>query len=128
VHSILAARLGRAEKAYEMYLRTSRLDLDDYNHEVDEGLHITSMGGTWMSVIYGFGGMSIRDGLLSFEPLLPVDWASLSFKILYRGRTLKVFVEKQQIRIENLEGEEVELYLAGEKVLLEKAGTVFADL
>ena len=29
---------------------------------------------------------------------------------------------------ENLEGEEVELYLAGQKVLLAKAGSVLADL
>jgi maltose phosphorylase len=48
VHSILAAKLGYEEKAYEMYMRTSRLDLDDYNHEAHEGLHITSMAGTWM--------------------------------------------------------------------------------
>lgn len=43
VHGILAARLGDTDKAYEMYLRTSRLDIDDYNNEVHEGLHITSM-------------------------------------------------------------------------------------
>jgi maltose phosphorylase len=128
VHSILAARLGRSEKAYEMYLRTSRLDLDDYNNEVDEGLHITSMGGTWMSVIYGFGGMMIRDGLLSFEPHLPDGWTSLSFKILYRGRTLKIQIDKQKVSIENLEGEAVDLFISGSKTHLEKAGTVLADL
>jgi len=128
VHSILAARLGRSEKAYEMYLRTSRLDLDDYNHEVNEGLHITSMGGTWMSVIYGFGGMMIREDLLSFEPHLPAKWEALSFKILYRGRTLKIHIDKKQASIKNLIGESVELFLAGKKVLLEKAGSVIADL
>ena len=128
VHSILASRLGRPEKAYEMYLRTSRLDLDDYNNEVDEGLHITSMGGTWMSVIYGFGGMRIQEGLLSFEPLLPGDWTSLAFKILYRGRTLSVLVEKNRISIDSLEGEAVDLYLAGTKTQLDKGGSVFADL
>jgi maltose phosphorylase len=127
VHSILAARLGRSEKAYEMYLRTSRLDLDDYNHEVDEGLHITSMGGTWMSVIYGFGGMMIRDGELNFEPHLPAKWEALSFKILYRGRTLQVHINKEQLSIKNLDGEAVDLYLAGARVHLEKAGTVLAD-
>jgi len=126
VHAILAARIGRPEKAYEMYLRTSRLDLDDYNHEVDEGLHITSMGGTWMSVIYGFGGMMIREGLLSFEPKLPANWVSLSFKILYRGRTLRINIEKKRVTIENLEGEGVDLFLAGSKVHLEKAKSVFA--
>ena len=122
VHSILAARIGQSEKAYEMYLRTSRLDLDDYNHEVDEGLHITSMGGTWMSVIYGFGGMMIREGLLSFEPELPANWETLSFKILYRGRTLEIHIDKKEVSIENQEGEGVELFLAGRKVLVEKSG------
>ncbi|MCD4710940.1 MAG: glycoside hydrolase family 65 protein, partial [Bacteroidales bacterium] len=128
VHSILAARIGRSEKAYEMYLRTSRLDLDDYNHEVDEGLHITSMGGTWMSVIYGFGGMMIREGLLSFEPHLPANWKALSFKILYRGRTLEIHIDKEKVTIENLEGEGVELFLADEKVHLEKSGVVVTEL
>ncbi|MBT8294065.1 MAG: glycoside hydrolase family 65 protein, partial [Eudoraea sp.] len=56
VHSIQAAKLGRMEQAYKFYLRTSRLDLDDYNKEVEEGLHITSMAGTWMSIVEGFGG------------------------------------------------------------------------
>ena len=31
IHSILAARLSKMEQAYDFYLRTSRLDLDDYN-------------------------------------------------------------------------------------------------
>ena len=54
------------KKAYELYLRTSRLDLDDYNHEAHEGLHITSMAGTWMSIVEGFGGKRIENGKLSF--------------------------------------------------------------
>lgn len=128
VHSILAARIGRFEKAYEMYLRTSRLDLDDYNNEVDEGLHITSMGGTWMSVIYGFGGMMVREGLLSFEPKLPANWKALSFKILYRGRTIRVHIEKARVSIENLDGEEVDLYLAGSRVHLAKSASVYAEI
>lgn len=128
VHSILASRVGKYEKAYEMYLRTSRLDLDDYNNEVSEGLHITSMGGTWMSVVYGFGGMRIRDGLLSFDPQLPGKWKGLSFKILYRQRTLHVHIEKSRVTIENLHGEGTDLYLMGEKVHLDASGSVVADL
>ena len=53
---MLAAKLGMEDKAVEMYLRTARLDLDDYNNEAYQGLHITSMAGTWMSVVEGFGG------------------------------------------------------------------------
>jgi len=128
VHSILAARLGRSEKAYEMYLRTSRLDLDDYNNEVDEGLHITSMGGTWMSVVYGFGGMMIREGLLSFKPNLPAGWKALSFKILYRGRTLEIQIDRKRVSIANLAGESVDLYLAGTRMHLKAKASVLTEL
>jgi trehalose/maltose hydrolase-like predicted phosphorylase len=46
------------QNGYGIHLlfRTSRLDLDDYNKEVEEGCHITSMAGTWMSIVEGFGG------------------------------------------------------------------------
>ena len=45
IHSILAAELGMEEKAIEMYQRTARLDLDNYNNDTEDGLHITSMTG-----------------------------------------------------------------------------------
>ena len=103
VHSIQAAKLGRMEQAYEFYLQTSRLDLDDYNHEVHEGLHITSMAGTWMSVVEGFGGMRIRDNMLSFSPKIPKQWEGYSFKINFRNQILKVNVSQNETNFE-LEG------------------------
>ena len=96
VHSIQAAKLGRMEQAYTFYLRTSRLDLDDYNKEVEEGLHITSMAGTWMSIVEGFGGMRVKDGQLSFEPQIPAQWDSFSFKVNFRGQIITITVEKDK--------------------------------
>lgn len=93
VHSIQAAGLGRMEQAYTFYLRTSRLDLDDYNKEVEEGLHITSMAGTWMSIVEGFGGMRVKNDTLHFEPKIPAQWKGYSFKINFRGQVLKVSVQ-----------------------------------
>ena len=84
VHAVLASKLGREEQAYAFYLRTARLDLDDYNAEVEEGLHITSMAGTWMSIVEGFAGMRIKGELLSFAPRLPKAWEKLQFKINFR--------------------------------------------
>ncbi|MEM7084536.1 MAG: glycoside hydrolase family 65 protein [Bacteroidota bacterium] len=95
VHSIQAAKLGRMEQAYEFYLRTSRLDLDDYNKEVEEGCHITSMAGTWMSIVEGFGGMRVRKGMLHFEPRIPSQWDRYTFKVNFRGSVLKVAVTKE---------------------------------
>ncbi|HET8855253.1 MAG TPA: glycosyl hydrolase family 65 protein, partial [Salinimicrobium sp.] len=96
VHSIEAAALGRMEKAYEFYLRTSRLDLDDYNNEVREGCHITSMAGTWMSIVEGFGGMRISHGRLSFRPQIPREWNAYSFKLNFRNQILKIKVSASE--------------------------------
>ncbi len=90
VHSILAAKIGYQEKAYEMYLRTSRLDLDDYNNDTEDGLHITSMGGTWMSFVMAFGGMRVVNGKLTFNPFLPKSWKSYGFRINFGGAHLEV--------------------------------------
>ncbi len=90
VHNILACTLGRKEKAYEMYLRTARLDLDDYNNDTEDGLHITSMAGTWMSIVKGFGGLRVKDGALHIRPLLPDQFEEVDFKILFRGTRLNV--------------------------------------
>lgn len=93
VHSILASKLGMKEKAYEMYLRTSRLDLDNYNNDTEDGCHITSMAGTWLSVIQGFAGMRVKDGNLTFNPFIPGHWKSFSFKIMFRGTLYDVKVK-----------------------------------
>lgn len=122
IHSVLACRIGETAQAYNLYLRTSRLDLDDYNHEVDEGLHITSMGGTWMSIVYGFGGMRIKEGQLHFNPLVPENWKSISFRILFRGTALRVRIESGRFEIIRESGPELEVFMKGKKVKLgEKA-------
>tara|TARA_R110002050_G_scaffold110363_1_gene222441 strand:- start:18652 stop:20958 length:2307 start_codon:yes stop_codon:yes gene_type:complete len=104
VHSIQAAKLNRMEQAYTFYLRTSRLDLDDYNKEVHEGLHITSMAGTWMSIVEGFGGMRVKNNQLSFTPKIPNQWDAYSFKVNFRNQILKVNVSQYETKFE-LEGE-----------------------
>ena len=90
VHSVLASALGKTEEAYTLYLRTARLDLDDYNKEVHEGLHITSMAGTWLSIVEGFAGMRVKNGELHFTPRLPKHWKSLSFKVIFQGETKEI--------------------------------------
>ena len=119
VHSILAASIDRMPKAYEQYLRTARLDLDDYNHEVHEGCHITSMAGTWMSVVQGFGGMRVwEDGILSFNPQIPAEWKSYSFTINFRGNIIKVYKSQTECKFFNESGNEVKMMVANNEVLI----------
>ncbi|MUG47621.1 glycoside hydrolase family 65 protein [Paenibacillus woosongensis] len=101
LHAIIACELGYQEKAYEMYLRTARLDLDNYNNDTEDGLHITSMAGTWMSVVQGFGGLKVKDGALQLHPFVPSHWTAFSFKVMFRGARLNVSVTEDSITVTN---------------------------
>jgi len=126
IHSILASKIGETKQAYELYLRTSRLDLDDYNREVAEGLHITSMGGTWMSVVYGFVGFRVKDDRLHLDPGLPGNWKSLSFKVIFRENYLKILIRSNIIQIDNENGPELTLVVNGEEKVLAEGKTLEA--
>ena len=119
VHVILACLIGNFEKANEMYLRTSRLDLDDYNNDTEDGLHITSMAGTWLAVVKGFGGMRVKDGKLFFTPNLPPTWQSVSFKVRFRGAIINLKVSKSEITIVNTGFAAVTTNINGKDYLLQ---------
>lgn len=119
VHSILACQLGYKEKAYEMYLRTARLDLDNYNNDTEDGCHTTSMAGTWMSVVQGFGGMKVEDGQLVLNPFIPGQWQSFSFKVLFRGARLLIQVDQEKVTITNETNIALDLIVYNEKVQLD---------
>jgi len=114
IHSILAARLGRLDKAYEMYVRTARLDLDDVNEDTEDGCHITSMAGTWMAVVRGFGGMRVsREDGLQFAPLLPAQWEGYTFTVRYRGAVLGVEVTRKEVVLHNRDRKPLSLKVYG---------------
>lgn len=121
IHAILAAELGMEKKAVEMYKRTSRLDLDDYNNDTEDGLHITSMPGSWLAIVQGFAGMRTYDNALMFSPFLPEIWQSYSFNFNYRARLIKMTVEKSGVTIELLHGSPLMMSLYNEKVLLQSS-------
>lgn len=124
VHSILACELGYQEKAYEMYLRTSRLDLDNYNNDTEDGCHTTSMAGTWMSVVHGFGGLRVKDGVLHLNPFIPGHWTSFSFKVMFRGSRLKVNVTDKEIIVLNETDIPAAVSLNGKEYTIDGMGNV----
>lgn len=115
IHSVIASLLGYTSKAYELYFRTARLDLDDYNREVKEGLHITSMAGTWLSIVEGFGGMRIRNDRLHLNPVLPEAWNCFSFMIRFRNNLLRVKTSMTGTIIYNLSDKPVPVTINGKE-------------
>jgi len=89
--------------------------LDDYNKEVEEGLHITSMAGTWMSIVEGFGGVQVINNELHVNPILPDQWKSYSFKINFRGNLIEVCVSRQKTDIRCM-NKELIVYCDGKAV------------
>lgn len=106
------------KKALELYKRTARLDLDNYNRDTEEGLHITSMTGSWLAIVQGFAGMRTLKGTLSFTPFLPNEWDGYSFHINYRNRLIKVTVEERRAIFELVKGEPVSITVYGEPMVL----------
>ncbi|WP_192988290.1 glycoside hydrolase family 65 protein [Carnobacterium mobile] len=105
IHAVLAAELGKKEKAVELYARTARLDLDNYNNDTEDGLHITSMSGGWLAIVQGFAGMRTADEQLVFRPFCPAGWNGYNFMIKYRGRLLHITVTKETVKVTLVEGE-----------------------
>ena len=118
IHSILAAELNQEEKAVEMYQRTARLDLDNYNNDTEDGLHITSMTGSWLAIVQGFAQMKTWDSKLSFAPFLPSVWTGYAFHINYRNRLIKVAVDSKNVTLSLLKGDALDLQVYGENVHL----------
>ena len=118
IYSIIAAELGYEEFAYNYFLQTVRLDLDDYNRNAWQGLHTACMAGSWMGVVNGFAGMRTFRGVLSFRPFVPKQWKSYSFKIKFRQAQLKVKVTAEDTSYFCVTGDHVSFSHFGQPVTL----------
>lgn len=111
IHAILAAELGKEDTAVELYQRTARLDLDNYNNDTDDGLHITSMSGSWLAIVQGFAGMRQHADKLSFKPFLPKHWHKYTFAINYRDRIIQVTVDSSGATLQLLKGDPLTVWV-----------------
>ncbi|OGV55060.1 MAG: beta-phosphoglucomutase [Lentisphaerae bacterium GWF2_50_93] len=118
IHSILACEIGRYDQAYAYYLWASRLDLDDLNKSTHEGLHISSMAGSWTNIVSGFGGMSVTDECIIFNPILPEAWKDYSFRITYQGSVIQVKVDRKQSCYQVLHGKDVKARIKGKDYII----------
>ena len=116
IQSVAAAELGYLDRAFQYFSRTARMDLDDVNGNVSDGLHTAAMAGTWISIVYGFAGLRDTDGTLSFSPRLPPTWNRLAFRLRVRGSLLQVVVTPHAATYAVVEGPGVELSSWGNRL------------
>ncbi len=118
IFSIVASDIGYYDRAYQYFMNSIRMDLDDLHGNTSAGVHTANMAGAWMMVINGFAGMRAYEDVLSFKPYLPNGWEEYSFKITYRGKLVNITVNHQGTKYELLEGDElIILHYGGERLL-----------
>ena len=98
-YSIMASKIGYIEKAYEYFIQTARLDLDDTHGNTKDGVHTANMGGTWMAIVYGFAGLRIKEDNISLTLNLPKNWKQLKFKFLYKNTPIQVHMKVDKTEI-----------------------------
>lgn len=120
IFSIMASRLGMTEKAYDYFGDSAKLDLFNTHKNTKDGIHTANMGGNYMAIIYGFGRVRIKEQGLFLAPILPKDWNTYEFYLMYHSSRISVTVNKTGCEIELLEGMEQEVFIYGEKFRLIK--------
>lgn len=110
IHSVLAAELHKYDEAMKFFEYATRLDLDNYNRNTNQGLHTTSLACAWLNIVYGFGGLRSDSELLVLKPTLPSQWRSYQFHIEYKGSVLAIRVLKDIIQISGTKRVTINLY------------------
>jgi alpha,alpha-trehalose phosphorylase len=124
IFSIIAAEVGYHDKAYDYFMETARLDLDDTHGNTHYGVHTAAMAGTWMGVAYGFAGMRVVNGALHFAPAMPGQWQHYTFKIHFQGALLEVHVEPGRAEYRLLQGDALDFSHHGVALALTRSAPV----
>ena len=127
IFSIMAAKLGYKEKAYCYFDETARLDLENRHGNTKDGLHLANMGGAWMSIVFGFAGVRIKESGLCFAPSLPNQWTLLEFHIQYQGRLIRIHMEENVVVYQVADGEDLIITHYGKPIFLEKGKEIVVD-
>ena len=118
INAIVAAEVGHLDLAYDYFGEAALMDLDDLERNTRDGVHIASLAGSWLAAVAGFGGLRDLDGQLSFAPRLPQALQRLAFRLMYRGRRLRVEILPSEARYTLLAGAPLEIRHAGEPLTL----------
>jgi alpha,alpha-trehalose phosphorylase len=114
--AIVAAETGHLQLAHDYLAESALVDLHDLGGNTADGLHLAAIAGAWLALVAGFGGMRDHgDGLL-FTPRLPPGLTRVAFRLLYRGRRLRVEIRGAEATYELLAGEPLHLHHHGSRI------------
>lgn len=118
IHSLVASRIGMCDMAQKMFYKCCCVDLGDENNNSDNGIHSASVGGIWLSVVMGFGGVRMTDDGLIINPVLPNDIKAYSFSICHRGTLFNVTVNQHGCSVQRKNGKPIEVIINNVKQII----------
>jgi alpha,alpha-trehalose phosphorylase len=92
IYGIMASRCGYYDKAYDYFMESVRMDLDDTHGNTKDGLHMANLAGSCLGIINGFAGYRIKENGISIAPIVPKQFEGYKFKIHYLGSWLEIKV------------------------------------
>lgn len=118
IYSIVASKLGLSDKAYDYFGDSAKLDLFNTHKNTKDGIHTANMGGNYMAIVYGFGGLRLKESGIYFAPSLPKEWNGYRFKIHYENSAIEVEVTKDEVIFHHHGAEEKTIHVYGEEYKL----------
>jgi nigerose phosphorylase len=104
-YSMVAARIGKPDWAYDYFMKTATVDLTGKSKQYVGtlyigGTHPAANGGTWMSAVLGFAGLTSDESGLNVRPNLPSHWNRMEFLAQWRGQPWHVSITSDHAAIE----------------------------
>jgi len=106
---ILASETGHAGKALDYFNANLRVDLDNLHHNTDHGVHMAALAGSWLGLTWGFAGLRIINGQLTFSPTLPASWPGYSFNLHWQGRIVHIEVNADGAHYQLQQGQSLDI-------------------
>lgn len=122
IFGILASRIGRHEDAYTYFAQSARMDLDDYHDNFYAGIHAANMAGTWQSIVFGFAGLRLVNGVPEFKFYIPEAWNGYHFTVKIKESVLAVDVLPDGWTITLQSGDAVNFLVEGKPYELTEKG------
>ena len=122
IFGILASRIGCHEDAYTYFAQSARMDLDDYHDNFYAGIHAANMAGTWQSIVFGFAGLRLVNGVPEFKFYIPEAWNGYHFTVKIKESVLAVDVLPDGWTITLQSGDAVNFLVEGKPYELTEKG------
>lgn len=103
MYALTSCIIGNPEYAYPLFMKSASVDLTGESKHYAGGIYIggthpAASGGAYMTAIFGFAGIQLKD-TISADPKLPPSFESIQFHLLYKQKRYAIHITRQHVEI-----------------------------